>query len=93
MRRRASFKGSDAELQKKAEEHVEERYLSDYRYFGHRVRRTIPSPDELEAELRRVVELFAECQDAKTEKQLFTPKTWREFGLNAASSFLFRLAH
>ena len=41
--------------------------------------RSIPTPAELEASLRRVVETFARVEDAKTGLQLFTPKTWDAF--------------
>mgnify|MGYP007032683976 CR=1 FL=1 len=57
---------NDQVLWRLAEKHVERRYLENYAYFAHRVRRSIPPPDVLEAELRKVVDLFANCQDAAT---------------------------
>jgi len=78
-RRQHSFTGTDDELWRLAEEYVDQRYLSDYTYFAHRVRRSIPRPKLLEAELRKVVDLYANCIDAATGKQLFTDKTWRVF--------------
>ena len=67
------------EFRAQVDRDVEKRFIENYAWFAHRVRRHIPEPKELEKGIREVVQLFAACEDAKTGKQLFTPKTWKVF--------------
>lgn len=69
----------EKELEKIVDAAVEARFVENYAWFAHRVRRSIPPPAELEAALRRVVDTFAYVKDATTGLQLFTPKTWVAF--------------
>jgi hypothetical protein len=47
-----------------------------WRYFRRRIRRTVPSPKELEMNFNRLINLLAKVADAKTGKPLFGPKAW-----------------
>jgi hypothetical protein len=47
-----------------------------WRYFKRRIRRSVPGPQELEAEFNRLVNLMANVLDAKTGKSLFGKKAW-----------------
>jgi hypothetical protein len=47
-----------------------------WQYYKRRVRRRICLPKELEREFNRVVNLFANLEDAKTGKPLFGEKAW-----------------
>ena len=76
-RKKARPNADDEDLRAEASAAVELRYVENYAWFAHRVRRHIPPPKELEAALVRVVETFAACEDARTGMQLFTPKTFK----------------
>ena len=45
-------------------------------YYKRRVRRSVPQPEELAREFIRVVQLFADVEDAKTGKPLFSKEAW-----------------
>jgi hypothetical protein len=47
-----------------------------WQYYKRRVRRRVSLPKELEREFKRVVNLFANLEDAKTGKPLFGEKAW-----------------
>lgn len=47
-----------------------------WNYFKRRIRRTVPSPLELEKQFNRVVNLMAGLEDNKTGKALFGRKAW-----------------
>ena len=69
----------DDELRAAVDKDVEQRFLENYAWFAHKVRRHIPEPKTLEKNLRDLADTFATVPDAKTEAQLFTPKTWSVF--------------
>jgi hypothetical protein len=61
---------------RKADVSEDEINSKKWQYYKTRVRRTVPSPTELEREFKKVVQLFADVPDAKTSKPLFSKDTW-----------------
>ena len=48
----------------------------EWSYYKSRIRRGVPEPDELERNFNRVVNCFANLEDADTGKPFFGPKAW-----------------
>lgn len=58
-----------ATLRAEAHKAVEKKFLEDYAWFAHRVRRSIPPPKELEEKLKKVT--LAEMQTLTRSCELF----------------------
>lgn len=64
------------EVLKKAGLSDKEIAAKPWQYYKRRVRRRVPPKDVLEADVTRVVNLFADVKDAKTGKPLFNDEAW-----------------